>query len=105
MNEVEGDLESYKKSVTGHFNKTSELVNELTEDYIKVYKHLASGAQSLGDAREIVDLLEENQSKILISFTDEIDSPPEAKDQDGQIEPAEDTDGSETSSEVTTATS
>jgi uncharacterized membrane-anchored protein YhcB (DUF1043 family) len=32
------ELDSYKASVGQHFNKTSELVNDLTQNYVKVYQ-------------------------------------------------------------------
>ena len=85
LSEVESDLESYKKSVTGHFNKTSALVNDLTEDYIKVYKHLAQGAQTLGDPKEIGDFLEQPNSKILVSFGEQ-----EEGSEDDHNQPASD---------------
>ena len=44
-------METYKASVNTHFNKTSDLVNELTQDYVKVYRHLAEGAQTLSETR------------------------------------------------------
>ncbi|MEM7219082.1 MAG: DUF1043 family protein [Pseudomonadota bacterium] len=41
------ELDAHKSGVDEHFQKTSELVNELTESYVKVYKHLSDGAQHL----------------------------------------------------------
>jgi uncharacterized membrane-anchored protein YhcB (DUF1043 family) len=63
------EFEAYKSSVSSHFSKTSELVNDLTQDYVKVYKHLAEGAQILGDPRGGMDLLEQ-QGKVLLSVAD-----------------------------------
>lgn len=65
------ELSSYKASVNNHFNKTSELVNDLTQNYVKVYRHLAEGAQTLGDSRTLTNLLEQHQGKVLISVDDE----------------------------------
>lgn len=45
---VEEEYKSHKSSVDEHFATTSELVNELTESYVKVYKHLSEGAEQLG---------------------------------------------------------
>ena len=45
---VEEEFETHKQSVDEHFATTSELVNELTESYVKVYKHLSEGAEQLG---------------------------------------------------------
>ena len=69
LEKAEEEFDAYKSSVTNHFSKTSELVNDLTQDYVKVYKHLAEGAQILGDPRGAMDLLEQ-QGKVLISVAD-----------------------------------
>ena len=71
LDEAKEELNNYKASVSSHFNKTSDLVNELTQDYVKVYKHLAEGAQTLGDTKEFTNVLEQDQGKVLISFGDE----------------------------------
>jgi len=39
----------------------------LTQDYVKVYKHLAEGAQALGEGRDFANVLEQHQGKVLIS--------------------------------------
>lgn len=67
LDQAREEMESYKASVNSHFDKTSELVNELTQDYVKVYKHLAEGAQVLGEGREFTHVLEQHQGKVLIS--------------------------------------
>ncbi len=61
------EMETYKTSVNSHFDKTAELVNGLTQDYVKVYKHLAEGAQALGEGRDFANVLEQHQGKVLIS--------------------------------------
>lgn len=71
LDEARQEMESYKTSVNGHFDKTAELVNELTQDYVKVYKHLAEGAQALGDGRDFTNVLEQHQGKVLISLDGE----------------------------------
>lgn len=65
------ELETYKTSVNSHFDKTAELVNGLTQDYVKVYQHLAEGAQALGDGRDFTNVLEQHQGKVLISVDSE----------------------------------
>jgi len=68
------EMESYRDSVNGHFSKTSDLVKELTEDYVKVYRHLSEGAQTLSDAPEFTHVLEQQKGKVLISIDDEAGS-------------------------------
>lgn len=69
------ELIDYKASVNSHFDKTSELVNDLTQNYVKVYRHLAEGAQALGGSRELNRLLDQKQGKVLLAVDD--DSPGE----------------------------
>ncbi|MEZ5525226.1 MAG: DUF1043 family protein [Pseudomonadales bacterium] len=47
MQSLEQEFSDYKSSVAEHFDKTSELVQGLTENYVKVYQHLAEGSQAL----------------------------------------------------------
>ena len=65
------ELSSYKESVSSHFVKASELVNDLSQNYVKVYRHLAEGAQTLGDSKTLTNLLEQHQGKVLITVNDE----------------------------------
>ena len=65
------EMANYKASVNQHFNKTSDLVNDLTQNYVKVYQHLADGAQSLGDIGTLTNLLESRQGKVSIAVSDE----------------------------------
>jgi len=67
LDEARLEMETYKTSVNGHFDKTAQLVNELTQDYVKVYQHLAEGAQVLGEGRDFANVLEQHQGKVLIS--------------------------------------
>lgn len=71
MEKTRAEMEQYKASVNRHFNKTSDLVNELTQDYVKVYQHLAEGAQSLSDTPVFAQMLEQSQGRVLISVEDD----------------------------------
>ncbi len=68
------ELDRYRESVNGHFNKTSDLVNDLTQDFVKVYRHLSEGAQTLSDAPEFSHVLEQPEDKVLISKDEEMSS-------------------------------
>jgi hypothetical protein len=78
LDQARKDMESYKASVNGHFNKTSDLMNELTQDYVKVYRHLAEGAQTLSDTREFTQVLDQPQGRVLISVEAQADQAPDA---------------------------
>ena len=69
------EMEHYRDNVNSHFSKTSDLVKELTEDYVKVYQHLSEGAQTLSDAPEFTHVLEQQKGKVLISMDGEASSP------------------------------
>jgi len=64
------ELNNYKAGVTQHFDKTAELVNDLAQNYVKVYQHLADGAQSLGASKSFKDLMEQHQGKVAIAVDD-----------------------------------
>jgi uncharacterized membrane-anchored protein YhcB (DUF1043 family) len=76
------ELDSYKASVGQHFNKTSELVNDLTQNYVKVYhyQHLAEGAQTLGDSKTFNNLLEQQPGRVSIAVDDSADTADTAAD-------------------------
>lgn len=67
LEQTRDELEKYKINVGQHFDKTSELIEDLTKDYVKVYRHLADGAQALGDNRTLSNLLEKHQVGTSIS--------------------------------------
>jgi uncharacterized membrane-anchored protein YhcB (DUF1043 family) len=75
LDQARKDMESYKADVNTHFNKTSDLVNELTQDYVKVYRHLAEGAQALSETREFTQVLDQPQGQVLISVQAEVEQP------------------------------
>jgi len=72
LERTRSEMERYKASVNSHFSKTSDLVSELTQDYVKVYQHLAEGAQTLSDSPEFTQMLEHSEGKVLISVEDGI---------------------------------
>lgn len=62
------ELKQYRESVNQHFDKTSELVNDLTHNYVRVYQHLAEGAQTLGDSKTLNNLLEQQPGRVSIAL-------------------------------------
>lgn len=69
------ELENYRASVNQHFDKTSELVNDLTQNYVKVYQHLAEGAQTLGDGKTFSNRLEHHPGRVSIALEDPREAP------------------------------
>ena len=64
-------MNHYKAGVTEHFDKTAELVNDLAQNYVKVYQHLADGAQTLGASKTFKDLMEQHQGKVAIAVDEQ----------------------------------
>lgn len=60
---LEGELSSmkdefgrYREDVNAHFKTTAELIQEMTDSYKAVYRHLASGSQQLCSGQVMLDL-------------------------------------------------
>ena len=70
LQQARAELASYKISVGEHFDKTSELVDDLAKNYVRVYQHLAKGAQTLGDSKSFNKLLEPHQGQVSIAVDD-----------------------------------
>jgi len=83
LDDAREELNGYKASVNQHFGKTAELVNELTQNYVRVYQHLAEGAQTLGDSRTFNNLLEQHQGRVSIAVDEETDT--SAQPTDGPV--------------------
>ena len=47
LENLEREHETYKDNVHSHFNNTATLLNNLTDSYREVYRHMAAGAQAL----------------------------------------------------------
>ncbi len=84
--------ESYKEEVANHFSKTSELVEDLTSDYVKVYKHLASGATNLANIPPSELLINQQQENSLAAIVNEVEDAVDDQDQDSKppVEPPKD---------------
>jgi uncharacterized membrane-anchored protein YhcB (DUF1043 family) len=63
LDDTQDQFNSYQKEVDKHFQKTAELVNNLTNSYQEVHQHLSSGAQNL--AQHTPETLESSQFKAL----------------------------------------
>ena len=45
LEETRLELETHREEVSGHFARTSDLFRDLTEQYTRLYAHLAKGAR------------------------------------------------------------
>lgn len=63
LKQTQAELEEYKEKVTEHFSKTAELVNNMTESYRDVYRHLADSADQLCGNEQFSLRLESNLNK------------------------------------------
>ena len=72
LDETRDELQHYKANVQSHFDRTAELVNELTQNYARVYRHLADGAHTLGDSKTLTNLLEQQPGRVVITVDEQI---------------------------------
>ncbi|WP_372863492.1 YhcB family protein [Spongiibacter sp.] len=47
FNEMQQQQQDYQQQVSGHFDRTAELLNDLAESYRSVHNHIATGARDL----------------------------------------------------------
>lgn len=71
LDDAREELNNFKAGVSQHFDKTAELVNDLAQNYVKVYQHLAEGAQNLGASKSFKELMEQHQGKVAIAVDDQ----------------------------------
>lgn len=55
LDSLRSEHATYRSNVTQHFEKTSELVANMTASYKAVYDHLATGAESLCDNSKVLE--------------------------------------------------
>jgi len=89
MQSLEQEFEQYKSSVSDHFSKTSTLVNELTENYVKVYQHLSEGSKSLADTDQLPLALGQDEQQ-LTSVINRIEESGDSRQQDDGMEAPKD---------------
>lgn len=49
LRELQEEFTAYRENVNQHFNRTADLVNNLTENYVKVQKHLEDASVSFAE--------------------------------------------------------
>lgn len=49
LRELQEEFTAYRENVNTHFNKTAQMVNTLTENYISVQRHLEDAADSFAE--------------------------------------------------------
>jgi len=65
LEQIKEEMEQYRSEVAAHFQRTSELVQEMTSSYRNVYEHLATGSARLcGDTLQEPQLDFSGQGKI-----------------------------------------
>ena len=89
LEDAREELNKYKADVSQHFDRTAELVNDLAQNYVNVYQHLADGAQTLGASKSFKELYGQSQGKPAIGVDERPDAagaidkdiPPESLDE------------------------
>ena len=53
---MKDEFSRYREDVNSHFKTTAELIQQMTDSYKAVYRHLASGSQDLCSGQVMLDL-------------------------------------------------
>jgi uncharacterized membrane-anchored protein YhcB (DUF1043 family) len=96
LDETRLDLESHREEVSKHFAETSDLFRDLTEQYTRLYVHLASGARefcpdevpSLGQGLDTPLLVDESPRTAATPEPPKEKAPVQAAPADEAAEPA-----------------
>lgn len=56
LSTTKDEFSRYREDVNGHFKTTAELIQQMTDSYKAVYRHLASGSQELCSGQVMLDL-------------------------------------------------
>ena len=72
LEDSQRQLDAYKQQVNQHFERTAELVNNMTESYKAVHQHLATGSEALCDA----DTSKLEAAPVKPSITDQTETAP-----------------------------
>jgi uncharacterized membrane-anchored protein YhcB (DUF1043 family) len=70
LQKTEQEFIGYKDQVTSHFRETATLINDMTESYQKVHKHLAQGVLKLCSNAIEVDKLQVSPNQLLTESKD-----------------------------------
>ena len=62
MRELQEEFTAYRENVNQHFHQTATLVNDLSENYISVQKHLESAATSFAEPPKSFDIEEDPET-------------------------------------------
>lgn len=65
MRELQDEFTAYRENVNQHFSQTATLVNNLTESYVSVQKHLKDAAESFSQPPKSFELEPEEKDKQL----------------------------------------
>lgn len=64
LRELQEEFTAYRENVNQHFNQTAKLVNDLTNNYISVQKHLEDAAESFAQPPKSFELNPEESEKL-----------------------------------------
>lgn len=99
LRELQEEFTAYRENVNQHFNQTAKLVNDLTNNYIAVQKHLEDAAESFAqppksfelDTDETEQLENKRESFLTLEASTKDASEEDAQfDTNGAVEPPKD---------------
>ncbi|MCG8668268.1 MAG: YhcB family protein [Pseudomonadales bacterium] len=88
LRELQEEFTAYRENVNQHFNQTAKLVNDLTNNYISVQKHLEDAAESFAQPPKSFELNPE-ETEALENKKEEflsLEIPTSEEDEDAQFD-------------------
>ena len=64
LRDLQEEFTAYRENVNQHFNQTAKLVNDLTNNYIAVHKHLVDAAESFAQPPKSFELEPDSTEKL-----------------------------------------
>jgi uncharacterized membrane-anchored protein YhcB (DUF1043 family) len=89
-NDVQNELDNYRRHVTEHFGETAQHFQALGQQYQSLYKHMAQGADALCDPAQSDTLLgfAAGNAPAIMTSNDQPETPPEViRDYAEEVEP------------------
>jgi uncharacterized membrane-anchored protein YhcB (DUF1043 family) len=89
-NDVQNELDNYRRRVTEHFGETAQHFQELGQQYQSLYEHMAQGAGALCDPAQSDALLgfAAGNAPAIVASNDQRENPPEViRDYAEEVEP------------------
>ena len=94
VTELTAEKEAYEEQVVEHFKTTADLLNEMTDKYRDVYRHMAEGAQNLAPVDSAAPALAALQNGLLTAPADTHENEAVIESESAEVSPTTEQDQS-----------